>query len=110
MFAKLDKQLATFAPRLRGDLLLSRSASNRVASALAEDLNSLGPALREALADGDPVDFDARYSELIAFQGFMDASQSVSQSPFVTRARVLIQNYVCFVYLKEAWLEQLLAI
>ena len=102
MFDTLDAQLKRFSPRLRDDLKLTPSESAAVATTIADELTALS-----MRADDDPIAFGARCDELTAFQGFMDASQPVASSPFVARARVLVQNYVCFVYLKEAWLEGL---
>lgn len=104
MFAALDRQLQRFSPRLRDDLGLTPAESQAVASSVAVDLRSVD----HAVLDGDDqVDFLSRYEEVLAFQGFMEATAPVESSPFVARARVLVQNYVCFVYLKESWLERL---
>ena len=107
MFERLDAQLAAFAPRLHDDLGVPPASSGRVASAVASDLRALGPRLVTVLDGDDPVGFSARFEELIAFQSFMDATASLTGEPAVSRARVIVQNYVCFVYLKEAWLERL---
>ncbi len=37
----------------------------------------------------------------------MDFASNVTSNPGVTRAQVITQNYVCFVYLSEAWFREL---
>ncbi|MHB8619647.1 MAG: hypothetical protein ACYDAG_08770 [Chloroflexota bacterium] len=37
----------------------------------------------------------------------MDIARSLKKSPVVTRAQVIVQNYICFVYLKDACFEVL---
>jgi hypothetical protein len=106
MFQVLDRQLATHAALLASDLSIGQPLCERLATAVSEEMVSLGLPILQTLGDGDPVDFKARCDELSAFQGFIDATRSLN-NPEVFRARVLVQNYMCFVYIKEAWLERL---
>ena len=45
---------------------------------------------------------------MTAFQTFMDSASAVHGNPATTRAQVIVQNYVCFVYLGEACFRALL--
>ncbi len=76
MFEALDRQLARFSPRLRDDLGLTGLESARTASAVADDLRAPGT-LDRLLAEDDEVGFPARYEEIPAFQGFMDATRAI---------------------------------
>lgn len=107
MFEALDRQLARHVGRLTEELHIESAVSQHLASAIGEELSSFGFAVLDALGDGEPVDFKTRCDELSAFQGFMDATRPSFNDPIVARARVLVQNYMCFVYIKEAWLERL---
>jgi hypothetical protein len=57
--------------------------------------------LKEILKISSVIPIKNRLDELIAFQGWMDASLKVN-NPNITRARVITQNYICFVYLGES--------
>jgi hypothetical protein len=91
-----------WAPRLRDDVRVPIAASNALATALAEDVRSLPSEVRTALAESSPVGLRQRLDELRAFQGFMDSVGAVPDQPEVTRAQVIVQNYVCFVYLGDS--------
>jgi hypothetical protein len=52
-----------------------------------------------------PVPLSARLEELVAFQAWSDFATSVKRNPAITRASVVVQNYICFVYLKDACFE-----
>ena len=54
-----------------------------------------------------PVPLKARFDELVAFQDFMDGVRRATPRPAMSRAQVITQNYVCFVYLKDACFEAL---
>jgi hypothetical protein len=98
---QLDVQIQQFSSFLRDELKLDATQSNRFATAVSQDLENLPSDLREALKNSSVVPIKDRLDELVAFQGWMDASLKVSH-PSVARARVLTQNYICFVYLGDS--------
>jgi hypothetical protein len=97
----LDVQIQKFSSFLRDELKLDAEQSNRFATAVSQDLENLKPELKKALKSSSVIPIKDRLDELIAFQGWMDASLKVN-NPGVTRARVITQNYICFVYLGES--------
>lgn len=108
VFRDLDRDLAAHAGVLTSELSIDDSACGRVASILANEMASLGAGILEILADGEPVDFKLRCDELSACHGFENATRSLNV-PEVVRFRALVQNYMCSVYIKEAWLDRLRA-
>ena len=101
----LDKQMAAWAPRLRDDLGVSVEASAALATTIARETRALPEAARRTAAGG-PVSLRHRLDELVAFQAFMDATGRNAPPPAV-RAQVVLQNYVCFVYLGESCFKAL---
>lgn len=98
----LDNQMRTWSPRLRDDLGVSLEVSNALATAIASDVRGLSPKTRASLLSATPVPLKQRVEELVAFQAFMDAAASIKGVPSLTRAHVIVQNYVCFAYLGDA--------
>ncbi|HWB54644.1 MAG TPA: hypothetical protein VG722_10645 [Tepidisphaeraceae bacterium] len=103
----LDTQMRNWATRLRDDLGIAPPASNELASTIARDVQSVGkPGLTGLMKDA-PIPFQQRLDELSAFQAWMDVAGGIRGNPAVTRAQVITQNYVCFVYLGDAWFKRL---
>lgn len=98
----LDYQMQRWAPRLRDDLGVSVEASNALATSISSDVRVLSALARASLVSATPVPLKQRVDELVAFQAFMDTSASMKLTPPLTRAQVIVQNYVCFVYLGDA--------
>jgi hypothetical protein len=98
----LDDQMQQWAPRLRDDLGVSVAASLTLATSIAEDVRALSAEARAAVIASTPVSLRQRLDELAAFQIFMDDVATTRSRPHLVRAQVVIQNYVCFVYLGEA--------
>lgn len=98
----LDVQMQRFAPRLRDDLGISSEASNQLASAIAAEVASLPASARLEARASTPVDLGQRLDELVSFQAFMQQVHGSPASPPLVRAQVVVQNYVCFVYLGES--------
>ena len=73
-----------------------------LATTIAADVRFLSPEQKSEIRTASPVPLSDRLAELHAFQGWMDHAHSVRNNPFITRAHVLSQNYICFVYLPEA--------
>ena len=103
----LNKQLRAFGIRLRNDVGLTERESGRVASLVAADVRFLPSAVKAEIRATSPVPISARLDELIAFQSWMELASSLTGHAEVTRAQVITQNYICFVYLKDACFEVL---
>jgi hypothetical protein len=98
----LDDQMQAWGPRLRDDLGVAPEASVALATSIAADVRALPAGARISVLEATPVAIRHRVDELKAFQAFMDAAGNVPDTPYLTRAQVIIQNYVCFVYLGDA--------
>jgi len=95
----LDHQMAQWASKLRDDLKLPSSACNRLASALHGEITQLDAQAILSDIGANRVPIGKRHDELRAFQAFMDFASTMSDKPEIVRAQVIVQNYVCFVYL-----------
>jgi hypothetical protein len=98
----LDKQMAAWSGRLESELKISSEDSLKLATAIAADVGFLPADAKAQLRVASPVPLGDRLKELQAFQGWMDFVGKASPSPFITRAQVITQNYICFVYLPES--------
>jgi hypothetical protein len=98
----LDNQMLAFTDRLIGEVKLSPEMAAKLATTISSDVRFLSPDQKDKIRAASPIPFKDRLAELQAFQGWMDHASQVRNNPFVTRAQVLTQNYVCFVYLPEA--------
>jgi hypothetical protein len=101
-FSILDQQLGSFSTKLTSDVGLGADEVGRLASAVAAEVRSLDRASQADIRAASPVPVSDRLQELVAFQSWMDFASTVHGHPGVTRAQVIVQNYVCFVYLGEA--------
>ena len=99
---RLDTQMKAFSTRLTSEVKLSPEMASKLATTVAAEVRFLAPELKAEIRAASPVPLADRLAELQAFQGWMDQARNVAENPFVTRAQVLTQNYVCFVYLPEA--------
>lgn len=98
----LDDQMQVWGPRLRDDLGVSLGASQALATSIEGDVVALPAGVRAAVLSATPVPLRERLDELKAFQAFMDLASGAFDMPQLTRAQVVVQNYVCFVYLGDA--------
>lgn len=101
----LDRQLAAFRDRLTHEVGLTIEEAAKVATMVAADIRFLPVEAKSEIRAASPVPLSARFEELIAFQSWSDFSTSVRSNPAITRASVVVQNYICFVYLKDACFE-----
>jgi hypothetical protein len=108
---KLDEIMRQFSPRLREDLSLTPPTSNCLASTIAAEVKALPADVLRAIRDEDVVGLRHRTEELVAFERFMDfARQEQAKSgvfPPLTRAQVVCQLYVVFIYLGDACFSRL---
>jgi hypothetical protein len=102
----LDTQLASWAPRLASEFGIDIASAATLGTAIARDVRALPQQVRLQLREASPIRLDDRLQELVAFQSFMDGV-GPSPGPATTRAQVIVQNYVCFVYLGESCFRDL---
>jgi superfamily II helicase len=102
---KLNRQLAVHRERLITEVGLTADESAKVATLVATDISFLSAKLKSQIKTVSPVSIAARLDELIVFQAWMDMARSFPKHPINLRAQLLVQNYVCFVYLKDACFE-----
>jgi hypothetical protein len=99
----LDAQIAAFRTQLKTKVGIEGDIAGKLATTVAGELRFLPVEAKNEILQATPVDVTARWSELTAFQAFMDqVAAGGTAHPAVVRAQVLCQNYVCFVYLGEA--------
>jgi hypothetical protein len=100
-YERLDEQMKAFAAALRSDVRLGVEETAKVATTIAAEIRFLDVSSRASVLDASPVPLAARLDELVAFQTWMELASGVS-NPAIARAQVIVQNYVCFVYLGDA--------
>lgn len=110
MKQNLDTQMRIWAPRTIKDLKLDLMQANRLGSTIESEIQSLSIENKCTLIDVSHVTPQNRLDELTAFQGWMDFAHKIHGNPYVTRAQVITQNYICFVYLGDALFKTLKAI
>jgi len=99
----LDAQLADFRIQLKTKVGIEGDIADKLATTVAAELRFLPVEAKSEILQATPVAATARWSELTAFQAFMDQIAAARKvHPAVVRAQVVYQNYVCFVYLGEA--------
>jgi len=98
----IDTQMRGFSAQLTAEVKLTPLSAAKLATTIAADVRFLTPEQKAEIRAASPVPLEDRLTELQAFQGWMAQAHNVINNPFVTRAQVLSQNYICFVYLPEA--------
>jgi hypothetical protein len=101
-YRQLNRQLGGFASELRTSVGLTDDEVTKVATLIAAEVRFLEPTQRAEIFAASPVPLHDRIEELSAFQSFMDTARGIRANPSLTRAQVIVQNYICFVYLSEA--------
>ena len=101
-WTRLDEQMAAWSGKLVSETKISEDDSRKLATKIASDVRFLSRDVKMEIAAASPVALHDRLQELRAFQGWMDAVANSNVSPFVVRAQVITQNYICFVYLPES--------
>ncbi len=98
----LDNQMQAFSVRLVEEVKLTPEMAKKLATTIATDVRFLTPEQKAEIRAASPVPLSNRLDELQSFQGWMDYTHAVNRSPYITRAQVITQNYICFIYLPEA--------
>lgn len=101
-WTRLDEQMVAWSARLVSEVKISESDSLKLGTKIASDVRFLPPAAKAEIAAASPISVRERLHELHAFQGWMDTVANSKVSPFIIRAQVITQNYICFVYLPES--------
>ena len=104
----LDKQMQQWSSTLIGEVKLREDETSKVASLIATEIARIPIDSKEEIIKSisKPISIQDRLDELTAFQGWMDIAHT-SKNPYTTRAQVIVQNYVCFVYLGDACFKTL---
>lgn len=103
----LDNQMKRWSTKLQNDLKISIASSEKIASIISKEVSELSGSQKKLLAESSVIPIQDRLDELTAFQSWMDFASNERNKPGVTRAQVITQNYICFVYLSEAWFREL---
>ncbi len=103
----LDNQMRSFAPYFRDELKITPPESNALASSLFEEINAIPTTELAPLLSEQYVHPSDRLDELKAFQSFMDILNTAPRHLGLTRAQVITQNYISFVYLGDACFKTL---
>ncbi len=103
---KLDAQLHKYSPLLRDDLQIVPPQSNGLATQIAAEIGELPEDDLDAICSSDRISTTDRLEEMKAFQTFMDFAGQ-HESPAIVRASVILNSYVCFVYLGDALFKQM---
>jgi hypothetical protein len=100
-WSKIDRQMSQFEVDLLA-LKISKEECNRLATSLYKDVLQLPEEIKQSIYDA-PISIRDRLDELQSYQAFNDGfSGWLPKQPHEIRAQVVVQNYICFVYLGEA--------
>jgi len=61
--------------------------------------------VQKQLMSAAPIALSDQLEELSSFQAFTEYASSKKEMPFIARANVIVQNYICFVYLNDNCLK-----
>jgi hypothetical protein len=100
-WSAMDHQMAFYATELQAELKLSDDSCRKLATTIAAEVRFLPMETKIQIRLASPVPMSVRFEELLAFQRWMDLAHKAN-NPILTRAQVITQNYICFVYLSEA--------
>jgi hypothetical protein len=84
--------------------------ANKLGSTIESEIHSLTNENKRSLLEMSYVTPQNRLDELIAFQGWMEFANKTHGNPYIRRAQVITQNYICFVYLGDALFKSLKAV
>ena len=101
----LNKQLAKYRDRLCKEIRLIPVEAKQLTSFVATDIRFLPPETKDEMKEVSLVPVSKRYEELVAFQLWTELASSVRGRPEISRASVIVQSYICFLYLKDACFE-----
>lgn len=97
----LDLQMQFYANELESHIAIKAGQSSRLASLISEEMKSLPNTIKNGIITSSPIHPNDRLLELRAFQIWMDKAREM-KDPCISRAQIITQNYICFVYLPES--------
>ena len=103
----LDQQIAKFQAALISDVGLTSDESTKVATYIATDIRFLPKEIKDSVSAASWVPLHLRLEALGSFQRWSDFAIAERGKPDIVRAAVVVQTYICFVYLKDACFEAL---
>ncbi len=106
----LNKQMAQWSDYLQKDVKVGAQESLRLATTIKNEVHKLSEDVKIQIIQSDEskILLKNRLQELDAFQQWMDGTRSLPTLPPETvRAQVIVQNYICFVYLGESCFKAL---
>ena len=98
----LDKQLELWSTELNDSVKIANEDTAKLATLISKDVRLLKLEHKKEILESSPVDIKHKYEELIAFQNFMELSNKNNKVPAYVRAQLIVQNYICFVYLNDS--------
>jgi len=98
----LDRQMRVWSSRLVAELKIKSEDARKLATTIASEVRWLSTENKKEIIEASPVEIKHRYEELLAFQNWMDIAHKSERHPAIVRAQVIVQNYICFVYLNES--------
>jgi hypothetical protein len=102
-WTEIDMQFQGWYPRLRDDVGIGKEESAALATTIASEVGKLPKETLELAGEDSTILFKDRVDELTAFQRFMDyVRRAPAPDPAIVRAQVILQNYICFVYLGDS--------
>ncbi|MFH0981367.1 MAG: hypothetical protein V2A79_07505 [Planctomycetota bacterium] len=107
-FNHVDRQMAQWASKLRDDLNVPTPDCDRLATTLHREIAQLDAQAILSEIGAERVPIRKRHDELRAFQAWMDFAAMQRHKPEIVRAQVIVQNYMCFVYLGNGLFKCLL--
>jgi len=98
----LDAQMSQWGSKLSNIVKIPSQFHKHLGTVIASEITVLAQESKERIITTSPVSIDNRLDELVAFQGWMDFSNQNIGNPYIIRAQVITEIYVCFVYLGES--------
>ena len=99
---QIDKQMRAWSNKLIAKLKIKEEETQKLASTISSEIRWLSKEAKSEIKASSPIDIKNRHEELLAFQNWMDIVHTSENHPAVIRAQVIVQNYICFVYLNES--------
>ena len=105
---KLDSRLVCHRKRLLNAVGLTADEASKVATLVATEVHLLSEEAKAKIKSSSPVQISTRIDELMVFQAGMDLAIKGPRHPTNIRIEAIVQNYICFIYLKDACFEVIL--
>lgn len=108
-WSHLDNQMKAYQYELTSLVKVGPSMADRLATSIASEVRFLAPQKKQAIREATPVKLSARLDELGAFQQYIDDvhNSGLDKLPQFVRSQVIVQNYICFVYLSDSCFTEL---